>query len=203
MFENKNVINRVLVFRTIVRLRYPNGSSMLEHLNPFQGLINQNTSLEVPLADDILALLLLGSFPESWEMFVVTLGNAVPQGKPVSLEMMKSSLLNEEARRKDRESIFDHKVLVTEGGSYKGRVGKEVRKTRTAANQGRNRREDPHAFIVGSWGTFRRIVGITGRTKGELMVLSRRRFQIARTPQQQPRARKTCCSLVNITKLIL
>ena len=111
MFENKNVINRVLVFRTIVRLRYPNGSSMLEHLNPFQGLINQNTSLEVPLADDILALLLLGSFPDNWEILVITLDNTRPKGKHLSLENVKSSLLNEEAHRKDRESIPDSKSL--------------------------------------------------------------------------------------------
>ena len=40
MFENKNAINRVSVFRKIVRLRYQEGSSMVEHLNAFQGLIN-------------------------------------------------------------------------------------------------------------------------------------------------------------------
>ena len=40
MFENKNVVNRVSVFRKIVRLRYHDGSSMAEHLHGFQGLIN-------------------------------------------------------------------------------------------------------------------------------------------------------------------
>ena len=50
----------------------------------------------------------------------MTLGNAGPQGKQLSLEMVKLSLLNEEARRKDRESISDHKVLVTKGDSNKG-----------------------------------------------------------------------------------
>ena len=60
MFENKNVVNRVSVFRKIVRLRYQDGSSMAEHINAFQGLMNQTTSLEVPLADEVLTLLLLG-----------------------------------------------------------------------------------------------------------------------------------------------
>ena len=40
---------------------------MVEHLNAFQGLINQTTSLEVPLVDEVLGLLLLGSLPDSWE----------------------------------------------------------------------------------------------------------------------------------------
>ena len=76
MLENKNAMNRVSVFRKIVRLRYQDGSSMAEHMNAFQGLINQTTSLEIPLTDEVLALLLLGSLPDSWEMLVVTLGNA-------------------------------------------------------------------------------------------------------------------------------
>ena len=40
MFENKNVVNKVSVFKKIVRLRYQDGLSMVEHLNAFQGLIN-------------------------------------------------------------------------------------------------------------------------------------------------------------------
>ena len=62
VFDNKNVVNR-------------DGSSMVEHLNAFQGLINQTTSLEVPLAYELLALMLLGSLPNSWEALIVTLGN--------------------------------------------------------------------------------------------------------------------------------
>ena len=65
MLENKNVVNRVSVFQKIVRLRYQDGYSMAEHMNAFQGLINQTTSLEVPLADEALALLLLGSLSDS------------------------------------------------------------------------------------------------------------------------------------------
>ena len=121
MLENKNVVNRVSVFRKIVRLRYQDGSSMAEHMNAFQGLINQTTSLEVPLADEVLALLLLGSLPDSWETLVVTLGNAGPEGKHLSLEKVTSSLLNEEARRKEKEAISDSKGLVTKGDLNPGR----------------------------------------------------------------------------------
>ena len=54
-------VNRVSVFRNIVKLGYQDGSSMADHLNAFQGLINRTTSLDVPLVDEVLALLLLGS----------------------------------------------------------------------------------------------------------------------------------------------
>ena len=35
MLENKNIVNRVSVFRKIVRLRYQDDSSMAEHMNAF------------------------------------------------------------------------------------------------------------------------------------------------------------------------
>ena len=78
MFENKNTVNKVLVFRKIERLRYQDGSNMAKHINTIQGLINHTTSLELPLADEVLALLLLRSLVDSWEMLVVILGNAEP-----------------------------------------------------------------------------------------------------------------------------
>ena len=49
MFQNKNALNRDFVFRKLVRLRYQDGSSMLEHLNTFQGLISQIVSLDMYL----------------------------------------------------------------------------------------------------------------------------------------------------------
>ena len=120
MFETIVFLNRVLVFKKIVRLRYQDGSSIAEHMNAFQGLINQTTSLEVPLADEVLALLLLESLLDSWETHV-TLGLAKPEGKHLTLEKVKSSLLNEEARQKDKEVIFSLKALVTKSDAHRGR----------------------------------------------------------------------------------
>ena len=65
---------------------YQDGSSKGELTNAFQGLINQNTSLQVPLAGEVLALLLLGSLLDRWETLGVTLGNARQEGKPLSLQ---------------------------------------------------------------------------------------------------------------------
>ena len=106
MFEDKNAIIRVSIFRKIVRLRYQDGSSM--------GLINQITSLEAPLANEVLTLLLLGSLLDSWVTLIVTLGHARPEGKPLTLEKVKSTFLNEQSRRKDQDAIADPKALVTE-----------------------------------------------------------------------------------------
>ena len=52
---------------------------------------------------------------------IVTLGNAGSEGKHLSWEKVKSSLLNEEARRKDKEAISDPKALVMEVDTNRGR----------------------------------------------------------------------------------
>ena len=84
------------MFRKLVRLIYQDGSSMIEHLNTFQGLESQTISLEVPLAYEELTLLLLGSLLDSWETLIVTLGTAT-QYKELTLDLLKSSLLQKEA----------------------------------------------------------------------------------------------------------
>mgnify|MGYP000586061537 FL=1 len=97
IFKNKNAVNRVSVFRMIVRPRCHDDSNMEEHLNAFQRLMNQNTSMEVPLTGEVLRLMLRGSLPDSRETLVVTLGNAGHEGKHLLLQKVNSSLLNEEA----------------------------------------------------------------------------------------------------------
>ena len=92
---------------------------MAEHMNAFQGLIHETTVLEVPLADEVLALFLLGSLPETWETLVVTLGTVGSDGKRLSLARVKASLLDEEARRKEKDISSDSKALITE--SERGR----------------------------------------------------------------------------------
>ena len=149
MFKNKNVDNRVSIFRKFMRLRYQDSSSMAEHLNAVQGLINQTTSLEVPLADEVLALLLLGSLRDSWETLVVTFGNAGPEWKQQSLEMVKLSLLNEEARRKDRESISDPKALVTESDTNRGRGRNRSPQNRDKSGTRSKSRGRPTCFYCG------------------------------------------------------
>ncbi|VFQ77382.1 unnamed protein product [Cuscuta campestris] len=52
------------------------------------------------LEDELQALLLLSSLPDSWDTLVVSLSNSAPDGK-MTMEMVKASLLNEEARRKE------------------------------------------------------------------------------------------------------
>ena len=65
--------------------------------------------------------MLIASLPNRWETLVVSLGVSIPHGKQLTLDVLKSSFLNEEARGKDKETTLDQKTLITEEDPKRGR----------------------------------------------------------------------------------
>jgi hypothetical protein len=57
--------------------------------------------MKINFEDEVQALLLLISMPDSWNPLVVSVSNSAPDGK-LTLEMVNNSMLNEEARKKEK-----------------------------------------------------------------------------------------------------
>ena len=66
----------------------------------FQDLVNKLVGIKMSIDEDMQASLLLNSLPDSWETLVITITNSAPN-RIVTMDMVKDSLLNEEARRKE------------------------------------------------------------------------------------------------------
>lgn len=73
---------------------------MFEHLNNFHGLMNCSNIMSLELDEEVQALLLLTSLPDSWETLVSIMNFA--SGGVVTLKMVKKALYNEETKRKDQ-----------------------------------------------------------------------------------------------------
>ncbi|KAI5327124.1 hypothetical protein L3X38_026520 [Prunus dulcis] len=117
MYERKTAQNKASVIRRLVNLKYRDGRSVTEHLSDFQGLINLLTNMKMVLDDELQALVLLSSLPDSWDTLVVSLSNSAPQGV-LTLDIVKDSMFNEEARRKEQGVVAESEALVSE---YRGR----------------------------------------------------------------------------------
>ena len=65
LYEQKAAVNKASVIKQLAKLEYRNGSSVIEHLNFFQGHINQLTIMKINLDDEVQALLLLSSLLDS------------------------------------------------------------------------------------------------------------------------------------------
>ena len=111
MYERKNAQMKAFVIRKLVNLKLRDGRSIAEHLSDFQDMVNQLSTMKITLDDELQALLLLSSLPDSWETLVVSLSNFALNGV-LSLSMVKDSLYNEETRRKDM-GIDTSQALVT------------------------------------------------------------------------------------------
>ena len=96
-----------------MNLKYKDGDSVTEHLSNFQGLLNELFTMKLELDDEVQALLLLSSLPDSWETLVVSLSNSAPNGV-ITINMVKNSMFNEEARRKELGISSNIETLVIE-----------------------------------------------------------------------------------------
>ncbi|RDX97304.1 hypothetical protein CR513_19938, partial [Mucuna pruriens] len=57
--------NKLFLLNSIVSLKFKEGTSLLDHLNEFQGIIDQMSEMGIKFEDEILGLLLLNSLLES------------------------------------------------------------------------------------------------------------------------------------------
>ena len=63
--------------------------------------MNKLVAMKMDIDDEMQASLLLSSLTDSWETLVVTVSNSTPNGI-LTMESVKDSLLNKEARRKEK-----------------------------------------------------------------------------------------------------
>ena len=101
----------MFLIKQMLSLKYHDGSTMIDHLNNFQGIMNQLSAMGIKFDEEIQGLLLLGSLPDSWETFRTSLSNSALDGV-ISMDSAKSSVLNEEMRRKTQGSSSSD-VLIT------------------------------------------------------------------------------------------
>ena len=78
LYERKIAQNKAFVARKLVNLKLKEGKSIAEHLSEFQDLVNQMVTMKLVIDDELQALLLLSSLPDSWETLVVLLSNSAP-----------------------------------------------------------------------------------------------------------------------------
>ena len=78
---------------------------MVKHISSFQGIVNKLVAMKMKIDDEMQTSLLFSSLPDSWETLVVRVTNSTPNGI-LTMEIVKDSLLNEEARRKENVNLF-------------------------------------------------------------------------------------------------
>ncbi|KAL6198793.1 hypothetical protein ACLB2K_028582 [Fragaria x ananassa] len=120
LFVKKTATKKVFLIKELVNIKYSDGVRVIEHLNNFQSIINQLTTMGMMIDDELQALLLLRSLLDNWETFVITVCNSTPDGK-LTMDNVKSNLLNEDTRRKPSISDTSQVFVAKNRGRSKSR----------------------------------------------------------------------------------
>jgi hypothetical protein len=135
LFARKTGNNKMFLMKQLMCLRYQDGTPLTDHLNTFQGIINQLAGMGIKFDDEVQGLCLLGTLSDSWETFRMSLFNSAPKGV-INMDLAKSRVLNEEMRRKSQGSSSQSEVLVTEKrGRSKSKGPKNRDKSKNKSNK--------------------------------------------------------------------
>ena len=111
-----------------MRLKYTDRDSIVVHTSTFMWLVNQLASTNFPFDDALQALLLLSSLTNNCENLVVSL-SASCQEENLSLQVVKTSILKEETRRKYTNALSQSEANVAQN------LGRGRRKHRSPHNR--------------------------------------------------------------------
>ena len=76
MYEKLSASNKVYLMRRLFNLKMSEGASVAEHLNEFNIVMTQLNSVDIEFDDEVRALILLSSLPESWNAMVTVVSSS-------------------------------------------------------------------------------------------------------------------------------
>ncbi|KAK2983980.1 hypothetical protein RJ640_027305 [Escallonia rubra] len=99
LYEKPSASNKVFLMKKLFNMKMSENSSVVDHLNDFNGVTNKLESVVINFDDEIRALLFMCSLPDSWNNLVTTVSNSTISGT-LTLNDVVSSVMNDEMRRK-------------------------------------------------------------------------------------------------------
>lgn len=104
--QKATLTSKVLLLKRLCRTVLGEDGDMEAHITNFSNTVNQLIALGTDLADDLLAAMLLGSLPESYDTLVTALESR-PE-KDITSQFIKSKLIDEYKRRKGQKDVRDN-----------------------------------------------------------------------------------------------
>ena len=92
--------NKVRLMKKLFNLKMAENASVAQHLNEFNIITNQFSFVEIDFDDEIRALIVLASLPNSWEAMRMAVSNSTGKEK-LKYNDIRDLILAEEIRRRD------------------------------------------------------------------------------------------------------
>ncbi|KAH1241413.1 Retrovirus-related Pol polyprotein from transposon TNT 1-94 [Glycine soja] len=135
MYEKPSAANKVYLMRRLFNLKMGEGISVTDHINEFHTILAQLESVQIKFEDEVKALILLSSLPDSWAATVTAVSSSTRENA-LKLSDIRDLILSEDVRKRDSGESSSHvsnSTLNTEGRgrtTQKGQNGRGRSKSR-------------------------------------------------------------------------
>ncbi|KAL2228217.1 UNVERIFIED_CONTAM: Retrovirus-related Pol polyprotein from transposon TNT 1-94 [Sesamum indicum] len=99
MYDKPSAMNKVILMKKLFRLQMEERKSVADHLNDFNQLTAQLTSMDIVFDNEVKALILLSSLLDSWDVVVTSVSTSSGKEK-MKFDNIRDMMLNEKTRRK-------------------------------------------------------------------------------------------------------
>ena len=100
LYKKPSASNKVFLMKHLFNMKMSEGGSVADHLNEFNTLMSQLIYVKVNFVDEVRALLILCSFPESRNSLVMAVSNSIPSSNTLNFDDVVRVILSKEMRRK-------------------------------------------------------------------------------------------------------
>jgi len=100
LYEKPSTSNKVFLMKHLFNMKMSKGGFVADHLNDFNTVTSQLSSIGENFDDEVRTLLFLCSLPESWNGLVMVISNSVSGSNTLKFDDVFSSILSEEMRHK-------------------------------------------------------------------------------------------------------
>jgi hypothetical protein len=100
LYEKPSVSNTIFLMKRLFNMKMSEGGSVSDHLNEFNTVTNQLSSVKVDFDDEVKDLVILCSLPELWNGLVMVVSNSVSGSNNLKFDDVVGVILSEEMRQK-------------------------------------------------------------------------------------------------------
>ncbi|KAE8735860.1 Cytochrome P450 90B1 [Hibiscus syriacus] len=155
MYEKPSASNKVHLMRRLFNLRMTEGASVAQHLNELNTITTQLSSVEIEFDDEVRALILLSSLPDSWNATVTAVSSSSGNSK-LKFDDVRDLVLSEEIRRRESGEASTSSALHTESRGRTSERYSNRGRSKSRREKSRTGKKDFTCYNCGKKGHFKR-----------------------------------------------